>query len=164
MVPQLFLRQADGRWTEAEGASLGEYFTKKHVGRTLLTCDMNRDGRKDLLITAIFAPNALLINDTPDAGKSISIQLVATHSERDAIGAVVSGTFNGNPNAAQLIGGEGFLGSQQRQLILGAGDSDEAQDLTVKWPSGTVENFGNVPTGQEYVLIEGSGKPFAVAK
>ena len=164
MLPQLFLRQADGRWSEADGAQVGDYFTKKHVGRALLTCDLNRDGKKDLLITSLFSPHSLLINDTPDAGQSISVQLVATKSERDAIGAVVAGSFNGMTNAAQLVAGEGFLGSQQRQIILGAGDHDQAQGLTVTWPSGWVENFGDLPTGQEYVLIEGSGEAFSVAK
>ena len=54
MPPQVYYRDQSGVWKELVNEELGEYFSKTHVGRALLTLDANRDGRVDSLITHLF--------------------------------------------------------------------------------------------------------------
>ncbi|WP_419194344.1 FG-GAP-like repeat-containing protein [Novipirellula herctigrandis] len=160
MPPQLLQRQPSGRWVESEPAQLGEYFQGKHLGRAVALLDADRDGRTDVAITHLFDPVALLVNDTPDAGKSIHIELKATTTQRDAIGAVVKANLGDRNFAAQLTAGDGYMCTNERQITIGTGTLGESADVVVQWPSGTEEHFGKLQSSESYLLVEGSGESF----
>ena len=158
MPPQFFSRTSRGRWDEWDRATLGEYFTGDHLGRALVVLDVNRDGRLDAAITHLDDPAALLVNQTPDAGRSIHLELKATRSPRDAIGARVTATIGTRSFAAQLTTGDGYMASNERNIHLGCGPADTVSDVTVIWPSGDVEQFGTLASGRDYLIVEGSGE------
>ncbi len=156
MPPQLFSRSASGRYDERDRASLGEYFTSDHLGRSLVVLDIDRDGRCDVAITHLDDPAALLVNRTPDAGKSIGLELRATNSPRDAIGTSITATVGSRTFSAQLTAGDGYMASNERRMMIGCGTQAEVGDVTITWPSGHVEYFGTLPASQDYLLVEGS--------
>lgn len=156
MPPQLFHRVAGGQWEQWESSALGEYFTNDHLGRALVVLDANRDGRCDVAISHLDDPAALLINQTPDAGRSVTMELKATSSPRDAIGARVVVSIGAREYSAQLTAGDGYMASNQRRIHIGCGQARSVDEVTVHWPSGQIEPFGSLPSGRDYLLVEGS--------
>ena len=151
-----FFRNANGqRFEELATADLGPYFTEQTFGRTVARWDWNRDGREEALLTHVDRPIALLRNETTDAGHHLSLRFVATTTARDAIGTRVTVLTAPRPLTRQLVAGDGFQCSNQRQLVIGLGEHSTNVTLQVIWPSGHEQRFTNVPIDLEMLLIEG---------
>lgn len=161
MPAQLFQRARDGRWQQVDNEAIGEYFRRDHLGRALATVDANRDGRVDFLITHLYSPVALLINET-DAGRSIGLELRATASQRDAIGTTISMQVGTTKVNKQLLGGDGYMCTNQRRLSVGMGPAGQATDVEIIWPSGLHQSIPKLDAGQDYLLVEGCEQPFSL--
>jgi tetratricopeptide (TPR) repeat protein len=155
MPPQLFTRQTSGRWTELDDQMLGDYFTSNHLGRALVTLDANRDGLVDSLITHLYEPVALLINQSPTEAKSLGLHLRSTQSQRDAIGAIVTVRFDGKTQTSQLTAGDGYMSSNERKITVGLNRVERIDEVSVQWPSGQTQIFGPMQPGNDYLLVEG---------
>jgi hypothetical protein len=55
----------------------------------------------------------------------------------------------------QLTAGDGYESSNQRELVFGLMDAASADLVTIRWPSGATQQFRDVPTGKDHVVIEG---------
>ncbi len=155
MPPQLFRRQASGRWSEWDRKTLGDYFTQEHLGRALVTLDANRDGLVDTLITHLYEPVALLMNQSPTQSMSLGLQLRSTRSQRDAIGAIVTVRFGGRTQIKQLTAGDGYMSSNERRICVGVDQAEQIDEVLVRWPSGYEQSFGTMQPGNDYLLVEG---------
>lgn len=161
MPAQLFSRLPNEEWEEVDPTSLGEYFQKDHLGRSMITLDSNRDGKTDVLITHLFDPVALLVNETgtdEQAGRShtsLGLYLNGTKSHRDAIGTEVTAICNGRKLYAQLTSGDGYLGTNQKKISLGLGAAESVSQLEVLWPSGERQRYFDLVGGRDYLLVEG---------
>ena len=154
MLPQLF--QWNGReFIETDAVAVGTYFEKRWLGRAVARIDWNRDGRNDLLVGHLFQPSALLTNTTERRGNFLSLRLVGVRSSRDAIGATVRIRIGKRTYVQQLIGGDGYHATNERLLVFGVGDADRIDEMTVRWLSGEVQEFRDVPTSKRLVLLEG---------
>ena len=160
MPMQMFRRGQRGRWNPIGGRELGDYFSTKRLGRSLVTFDANRDGLVDALVTHLFDPVALLINRSETEYSSINVFLTATEGHPSAVGAILRGQTDDGRIQKQLIIGTGYQGASERCLHLGLGSAKQIRDVTVIWPSGREESFGTLESGTEQLLIEGSGQPF----
>lgn len=164
MPMQVFRRNNGGRWNSISAAELGEYFRTKRLGRSVVTLDVNRDGREDALVTHLFDPVSLLVNDSESDGKSIGLILKSSRGHPDAIGAQVHGIIAGRDFTSQLFAGDGYQCSREHVIRVGLGDADVAENVAVQWPGGRRESFGTVRGGEEYVLVEGSGEAFSLSR
>jgi hypothetical protein len=160
MPAQVFQQDQRGRWLEMDRNDLGEYFAGDHLGRALVSVDVNRDGLIDVAITHLQDPVSLLINQTEDAGGLISFQLKSTSGQRDAIGASLTAQLADRQVTGQLTAGDGYMCSRQRRITFGTAGESELRDVVVVWPSGRREPFGTVRSGADYLLVEGSGQAF----
>jgi hypothetical protein len=154
MPPQLF-QWNERQFVEVATNELGPYFRKKWLGRSVARLDWNRDGRNDILVGHLATESALLTNTTPDAGRFLSIRLFGVQSNRDAIGTTVRVRFGKRTIVRQLTAGDGYQASNERRLIFGVGKAEQIDELIVQWPSGTIQNFANIPTSREVCLPEG---------
>ena len=157
MKAQYFRNAGDARFVEL--TDLGPYFGQELLGRAMAKLDVDRDGREDLAISHLESPVALLVNRTARVGHSLTIRLVATTTARDAIGTTVTLRVGDWTRSAQLTAGDGYMASNQRQLVFGLGDRDEIGELTVEWPSGAEATYRNVAAGVELVIVEGAATP-----
>ncbi len=69
-----------GRFQMVAADALSEYFQRAHLGRSVARWDFNRDGREEFCVTHVDQPVAILVNETPPAGKSLAVQLAAVGS------------------------------------------------------------------------------------
>ena len=155
MQTQIFRHRGGGIFDELSAETLGQYFLQKDLGRAIARLDWNRDGREDFGVTHVHAPFALLSNETPVSGHALSIRLRGVASARDAIGSIVTLQARDKHWTQQLVAGDGYCASNQRQLIFGLGECIKVDKLVVQWPSGTKQHFTNLAVDCEILLVEG---------
>ena len=158
---QVFQRREAGTWVLAESHELGVYFESEHLGRAVAKLDANRDQKSDLVITHLFEPVALLVNETRTEHLQCRFFFVGTRSDRDAIGARVTLQTAEQNRVGHLLAGDGFQCSNERCVSFGLAGQQEPCEVVVDWPDGTTESFGKHVLSGDYLLIQGSGKLFA---
>jgi len=163
MPAQLLELDTTGKWQQIAGDTIGDYFSKNHLGRALVTLDANRDGLVDVAISHLYEPLALLVNRTNQAGNEITLHLKSTTGQRDGIGTSVTLPLGDQKITTQLTAGNGYMCSSERTLVIGTGKITETGDAQVRWASGRTEQFGQLQCGAEYILVEGSGAAFKLA-
>lgn len=153
MPAQLLVNR--GRFFEAARHQDQGYWEGTHLGRCVITCDYNRDGRSDVVITDMDEPMVLLENRTESDAHYIQLELVGVSCERDAIGARVE-VVSGNDHYVQVAAtGDGYQGRNERVLTYGLGHHSEPVTVTISWPNGVRTHAENLPVDQRYLLIEG---------
>lgn len=155
MRPQYFRNRGNALFDELQADMLGPFFEEKCLGRAIARVDWNRDGLEDLAITFLDRPVALLTNQTPRAGHFLAVQLRATRSARDAIGAKVTVNYGEHSRRRQLIAGDGYQNSCQRQLVFGLGAVPHVHQLEVVWPCGETQVWTDVPVDREWLIVQG---------
>ena len=165
MSPQAFRNTGSGHFQEMRPESLGPYFERKLVGRSLAKLDWNRDGKEDFVVSHLFDSVALLTNTTQTDNHWLALQLSGTRSNRDAIGTTVTVETAGRKIVNQLTSGSGYAASNQRRMLVGLGRHERITELRVHWLSGNDQVFHNIAADREYLLVEGMDSllPLAVA-
>ncbi|QDT11288.1 ASPIC and UnbV [Planctomycetes bacterium K23_9] len=158
---QIFRRGKAGKFQWVDDASWGDYFDSNHVGRALWTIDANRDGRPDSMITHTYEQARLLINRTDSPHHRIAFRLVGTSDSRDAAGAIIRFQCDGRARTLWAIASGGYLCTNESILRAGTGPAKEITDVSVIWPSGETQSFGNLAADQEYLIVQGDAQPFA---
>jgi len=113
-------------------------------GKGLLTFDYDGDGDLDLFVVNNGAGPRLYRNDGGNAKGWLRVQTVGSVSNRDGLGAWITlQALPGGPVQVREMGTAGhFLGQSERVAHFGLGDgSSPVHKVTVRWPSGTVQEF-----------------------
>jgi Flp pilus assembly protein TadD/peroxiredoxin len=159
----LFANNRDGTFSEVSGAARLDFLEDS---RSFALADIDRDGRLEVILKNRNAPQLrVLHNAMPGLGASIAFRLRGTQSNRDAIGASITLESGSLRQTRYLQAGSGFLAQHSKELFFGLGQSLEPVQATVRWPSGLVQHFQNLPPGHRIQLVEGvatfDAKPFA---
>ncbi|MCU0710884.1 MAG: FG-GAP-like repeat-containing protein [Pirellula sp.] len=155
MVPQFFENNGRGRFVERKSGE-HPFFSIPALGRALATFDWNRDGSTDAVGTDLEKGFRILTNQ-PNGSKSVSIELVGTDSQRDAIGTELRASVGGRQLYRQLVSGDGYMCTSQKIVHFGLGESDRLSSLEISWPSGLKETHSNIPPDSAWVAIERVG-------
>ncbi|MFN7736718.1 MAG: CRTAC1 family protein [Pirellula sp.] len=152
--PQL-LENIDGKYFVLH-ASGSPYFQRVQSGRGLSVADFDRDGRQDLVVTRIGEPHALVQNRSKLQGRYLSVRLVGTTTNRDAIGATATLRVGERSWIRQVIGGGSYASTSDRALHFGIPErlASEQGELTIVWPSGEKSNHKILEWDREILVIE----------
>ncbi|MFO1042432.1 MAG: FG-GAP-like repeat-containing protein [Planctomycetaceae bacterium] len=156
MPTQFFRNAGQGHFDEIPAAQLGPFFQEAHLGRGLARLDWNRDGNEDVAVSHLKEPAALLTNQASATGHFVSLQLCGTRCSRDAIGTTVEITVAGKKIVKQLTAGDGYHASNERRLVFGLGQATKVDQLNIRWPSGTIQSWNDIPAGTFATIVEGS--------
>lgn len=147
---QLYVNMGNGRFSEVPPTGV---FSEFMVARGAAWADYDRDGDADLLLTENGGPAHLWRNDTA-RGNSLTVTLIGTASNRDAVGSRVCVKVNGHWQERYIRTGMSYLSQSQRWPLFGLGMADSVDSLEVQWPSGAFTNRIDIPAGT-IVLVEG---------
>ncbi|MFG0333717.1 MAG: CRTAC1 family protein, partial [Maioricimonas sp. JB049] len=155
MRPQFFRNRGDGRFEERNAADVGDWFSRKFLGRGLARLDWNRDGRMDFAVSNIGDRASLMTNTSESVGHFVNVRLHATATARDAIGTRVTVKAGDRERSRTLLAGDGYMASNERVLQFGLGAA-ESTTVRIEWPSGRVTVLEDVPVDVTLELVEGS--------
>ena len=111
----------------------------------LALADFNADGKLDLYIAVQNGPDVLYRNREAD-GNWLGIRLRGTQSSA-AIGTRIEMSYGDNRRAMREIsGGASFLSQDAPIAWFGIGNAERVSVLSLRWPSGIVQQFAAIQT------------------
>jgi hypothetical protein len=162
--PALLHRNVDGKKFQLATRQAGAYFDSDHVARGVAYGDLDNDGDIDLVVSHMDGPPALLRNDTPSRRHWIRVCLEGTRSNRDAVGARIEVVAGDRTIIRQRKGGTSFASAHDPRLVIGVGDAVVARQVTIRWPSGMVNQYAELPVGTSFLLREGAKRPVVLPR
>lgn len=156
---QVFLNVPDpsGRRFQEVSSEVGPGLDVLYSSRGLAFGDVDGDMDLDVFINNMSAPPTLLVDEASHRNRRIRIELVGTRANRDGLGLNV--TLEAGGRALHRDSGTiwSYLSTNDRRLLVGIGVADEAQRVTLAWPSGTTD-LGTVRGGEDILVKEGVGR------
>lgn len=162
---QLFLGNGAGKFRDVS-ATAGASFRRPRVGRGLACADFDNDGLADLAGSGVGESVALFRNRTTTPNGWVSLELIGDGkaSNRNAIGATVKVEYGGTVRHHFVVGGGSYLSASDRRILLGLGGATKVDRVTVRWPSGKEQVFGDLPSRTRWRLREGVATPDPVGR
>jgi tetratricopeptide (TPR) repeat protein len=108
--------------------------------RAIITGDYDGDGATDLLITQNHGPAVLLRNEGGNQNHWLRLSLKGLADNKSAIGTKVEVFSGGNRQKFEIYGSNGYLGQNSTDIVVGLGDSKEADIVRMLWPTGVLQD------------------------
>ncbi len=108
-----------------------------YVVRGMLFGDIDTDGDVDIVLCQSNRPAVILSNQIGNQNASITVSLVGTDGNVDAIGAQVKLKANGLTLLREVICGASYLSGNDLRLFFGLGHAPRVEGLYIRWPNGT---------------------------
>ena len=147
----LLRNDGDGTFTDVSSGSGAD---DRDIGRGVATLDFNRDGCLDLVIQNFEAELKLLENRCTNGNNWLSVEVIGTPSNRDAIGTRITIVAGGETQIREITAGSSQMGQHALPAHFGLGDAGFVDSLTIRWPSGRVLSLSNVATNRTVTVIE----------
>jgi len=126
----------------------------RYDGRAVALADLSNRGALDVIVANQNQP-AILYRTYPDSSNNwIAFTLVATKSNRSAIGAEVIIETPGVKQRRVVDGGMGFASQNDRRPHFGVGRADWVERVVIRWPSGDQQVLHNLAVNQFHVVTE----------
>ena len=138
-------------------ARAGAAFANEYSARGLAVGDYDNDGDADVLVSNNGGAPLLLRNAEGNRNGWVGLRLQATASNPEAVGAIVSWTAAGRERQRFRTSGGSFLSSHDPRELLGLGTASGADEIEIRWPSGTIDRLAAVPAGAYVTVREGAG-------
>jgi tetratricopeptide (TPR) repeat protein len=122
--------------------------------RAIITGDYDGDGATDLLITQNHGPAVLLRNEGGNQNHWLRLSLKGLADNKSAIGTKVEVFAGGNRQKFEIAGSNGYLGQNSTDIVVGLGDSKEADIVRMLWPTGVLQDEINVAGDRQQNFTE----------
>jgi hypothetical protein len=160
--PRLVYRNlGNGRFLDVTAQS-GPGVLTPHSSRGCAFGDYDNDGDTDVLVMNMNEPPSLLRNEYNRPGRRgannwLTIKLVGTKSNRDAIGARVTVRAGAQLQAREVASQSSYYSSNDPRLHFGLGAARKADQIDIRWPNGQTETLKDVPANRFITIKEGVG-------
>jgi tetratricopeptide (TPR) repeat protein/peroxiredoxin len=149
-----YANNGDGTFSDISGV-VGLDFLED--GRAFALVDFDHDGRQEVFLKNRNGPQLRLLKNAMESlPPSIAFRLRGTKSNRDAIGAVVTLETNCGHRTRSLQAGSGFLSQHSKDVFFGLGAAKGPVRVSIRWPSGLVQELRDLPFNHRVWVEEGS--------
>ncbi len=146
LQPPLLLRNVRGRFSPVDA---GPSMKTSWAGRGAAFGDLDNDGDIDIVVANIGQKAYILRNSGGSSNRWIGLRTRGRKSNRDGIGARVKVVSeSGATQYYAVTTAAGYLSASDKRLIIGLGQDRLAKSIEVRWPSGIVQRFDDVPAGK----------------
>ncbi len=153
---QLFRNRGDRTFAEVARASgLNDGLEQSRRGTAI--GDLNSDGQLDIVVYNVGGPPSVFVNETGNANHRVLLKLIGVKSNRDAIGARVTLRTSHLTQMAEVHGGGSYLSCNDSRIHFGLGSDSTIDNLTIRWPSGAVDQLSHLDADSFYTIIEERG-------
>jgi hypothetical protein len=155
-TPRVLFRNLGGGRFEQLFDEAGPALAEAHCSRGCAFGDFDNDGDIDVLIVDLNEPPSLLRNDVDGDNHWLKVRPVTGKCNRVAIGAQVTCHYGKKVQAQAVVAQSGFLSVSDSRIHFGLGP-DRSAGLEIRWPSGAIEQIGDVPADRLVTIKEGAG-------
>jgi enediyne biosynthesis protein E4 len=149
----LYWNQHNGKFKDIS-LDAGPGITAPFNSHGVAAADFDNDGAVEILVNNSHDAPSLLKN-YGEHGNWISLKLLGTKSNRDAIGARVTVRSDGHQQMQEVRSGGGYISQSDFRLHFGLGKATRAETVEVRWPSGQRQVFRDIDADKFYVIEEG---------
>ena len=122
-------------------------------GHTTASADFDGDLDVDLFVVD-YTEKTILYENVSLPQSYLTLKLIGTVSNRDAVGARVMITAPGLPDQHYMVqSGSSHGGSNELELHIGLLDAATA-DVTIEWPSGGKQTISDIAANTQLVIVE----------
>ena len=148
---RVFMNRGLAGWVDVASA-VG--VTDSSDGRAIALADLSNRGVLDVIV-ANQNQAAIVYRNQPDTAHHwIAFKLVATRSNRSAIGTEVVLEASGLTQRRIVDGGMGFASQNDRRLHFGLGKREWVDRVVIRWPSGTQQVLSHIAADQFHTVTE----------
>jgi len=151
----VYRNSGDGTFRDVS-AEAGKDALKRVLGRGAAFADLDDDGDLDVAVACLDGPPLVLRNDTA-GGHWLQLRAVGRKSNRDGIGARVTVRTGPLSQVREIKRTLGIYSVSDPRAHFGLGGAEKADLVRVEWPSGTVDEFHEVPADRHYRVDEAEG-------
>ena len=155
--PALLLRNDRGRRFVDLTPALESAVAKPIVGRGSATADFDNDGRMDVLVVDYEGSPLLFENRSQTANHWLKFDLRGAAPNAFAYGARIAACAQDQLWVGQVSPASSYLSSSDPRIHFGLGELTALETITIRWPSGRVEELHDVPADQIVRMVEGQG-------
>jgi tetratricopeptide (TPR) repeat protein/peroxiredoxin len=149
-----YANNGDGTFSDISGV-VGLDFLED--GRAFALADFDHDGRQEVFLKNRNGPQLRLLKSVMEnLPPSIAFRLRGTKSNRDAVGTVVTVETELGHQTRSLQAGSGFLSQHSKDVFFGLGAAKGPVGASIRWPSGFVQEFHDLPINHRVWVEEGS--------
>ncbi len=155
--PNQLFRNKGGKFEDVS-AQAGSAFARAALHRGAVFADFDRDGRLDVVVTALNAPTELWWNRSTNGVTHpqphwLQLRLRGVQSNRSAIGAEVHCESNGRKQVRTVSSSVGYASSSDLTIHFGLSEAVRAT-LEIRWPSGKIQRIVDVAANQRLNIAE----------
>ncbi len=122
--------------------------------RAIITGDYDNNGTTDVLITQNHGPAVLLRNEGANQNHWLKLSLKGLNDNKSAIGTKVEVFSGGNRQKFEIYGSNGYLGQNSTDIVVGLGDSKDADIVRMLWPTGVLQDEIQVAGDKQQNFLE----------
>lgn len=131
--------------------------------RSVIACDIDRDGAQDLFVASAGGGALRVFSNRLEQSNRIEVWLKGVKSNRQGIGARITAHCGDRKIVRDLFPTNGFMGLGPAVAWVGVGEAEKIDKLTVRWPTGEVQELGEVTVNQSIRITEGSADVETIA-
>jgi len=150
---RVYLNGGHGAFFEISGLTGGA--DSDGDGRAVVPCDVTGDGLEDLIIRQAGGGVLLVFENRFPAAHWLQVSLRGEKSNRQGIGARLIAETGGHKLTRELFPHNTFYSQAPAHVHFGLGTAATVDKLTIRWPSGTVQELRNVPANRRITIHEG---------
>jgi hypothetical protein len=143
----LYHNNHDGTFDEV-AARYGQVMMQEHVSRGLAAGDLDGDGGIDVVINDLDGAAQILHNEMPNRGNWLIVALKGNAPNTGAVGAEITVTLGSTRQTSIVQSGSSYISQEDKRRHFGLGAASEADEVSVKWPDGTVTKQAHVKANQ----------------
>jgi hypothetical protein len=126
-------------------------------GRAAVAFDANEDGALDLYVRSVGAPEALFLGSRGPDEHFLRMRLLGEpgRDNKDGIGARIEARLpGGRVIVTENANASGYLSTGSPIVHLGLGAATRLEKLTVRWPSGKVQELGPIEAVDRTIVVD----------
>jgi hypothetical protein len=153
----LYHNQGNGKFADISDTA-GPGITQAASSRGLAIGDLWNDGKLSAVVSNMNAQPSLLVNQVHSSNHWLAIKTIGTKSNRDGIGARITVKLGPRTLVDEVRSGSSYDSNNDMRVHFGLGAATKIDWIQIRWPSGRIERFEDLPVDKIHELKEGSGK------
>jgi len=131
-------------------------------GRSVVAADFRNTGQLDLVVRQVGGGALLLFENQLPKRRYLTVSLRGRTSNRLGIGARLTAHVRGRTLVREIYPLNSFRSQMPALAHFGLGEAEAVDRLTIRWPSGTVQELTELAADRHIVVEESTDGPGAV--